>query len=162
MRFEWHDGICLNNKKLIEYEKKNGISRYECYLYDDSGKKLQEIYFYDYSTKGEVEQAEKNKWRRPYAYKVDYCCGYSMSKGFDKDPDYCNHFGWHGIKKHTVDDIKQWCENYLAKKYIIDYEKELAKLQIRKEQSDWFVSHGYGDIEEKDCSSMKEPIEERD
>lgn len=152
MRFEWFDGYCSQNEELIQYEKENGISRYECHLYDDDNKEIQEIYFHDYSTKGEVEKAKKNHWVREFAYMVSYCYGYSMSKGFDPgiplsertDEDY---WGWKGTKEHTVEDIKRWCEEYLAQQYIINYEKELEKLQERKRLSDWFVEHGYGSVE---------------
>lgn len=139
MRFEWIDG----HGTEIEKDEKHGISYYKCYLYDDDGKELDEIYFHDYSTPYEVEEAKKNYWKRPYAYEVGYCHGYSMSHGFDYDDDYYDYFGYRGKKTHTVADIKKWCENYLASKYIIDYEAELEKLQERKRKSDWFEAQGY-------------------
>lgn len=155
MRFEWFDGFCSDNEELIAYEKEYGISRYKCHLYDDNGKKIEEIHFYDYSTKGEVEYAEKNHYRRPYAYKVGYCHGYSMSRGFDEDKDAYNHFGWHGVKTMSVNDVKRWCENYIAEKYIINYEEELQELQKRKEVSDWFVNQGYGNLNKEDEQEME-------
>lgn len=151
MRFKWTDGYKYSNPndpELIQYYQEKGIPFYNCELYDDDGSKIQEISFYDYSTPGEIEDAEKNRYRRPYAYSVSYCNGYSMNRGFCPDPDYRNHYGWRGVKTMTVEDVKRWCEEYLAKIYIIDYDKELQKLQKRKERSDWFVQHGYGRPEE--------------
>ena len=156
MRFEWIDGLEPNDREIVEYEEKNGISRYKCYLLDDKDNILEEISFIDYSTKGEIEEAKKNKWIRPYAYEVRYCNhGYSMSKIFDEGipstkRNLSELYGFMGPKEHTVEDIKRWCENYIAEKYIINYEEEYQKLQKRKERSDWFISQGYGEKENKE------------
>ena len=143
MEFFWIDGYGTKDEEV------NGISKYECRMYDENGVMLQEICFFDFSTKFEVEFAQKHHVRHLYAYEVEYCNGYSMSKGFDRDPDGYHHFGWQGVKEHTVDDIKRWCENYLASMYIIDYEKELKELEAKKRRSDWLIEHGYQKMEVK-------------
>lgn len=149
MKFVWEDGYCSSDPEVIQYEKEKGISVYKGFLYDDDGRKLEKITIRDYSTKGEIEQAEKNHWRRPYAYHVNYCCGFSMSEKFCEDPDAYHHYGWHGEKTMTINDVKRWCEEYIANLYIIDYDKELANLQERKARSDWFINNGYsGELQE--------------
>ena len=150
MRFEWIDGNEFKTEEVRAFEEQYGISRYEGRLYDDDGNKIDGIVIFDYSTKWEVKNDIKNKVFRDYAYIVSYYNGYSMGKGFDKCANNRNHFGWQGTKEHTIDDIKNWCEEYIASRYIINYEEELAKLQKRKEVSDWFVENGYGKRGDKD------------
>ena len=76
-------------------------------------------------------------------------------KKFDEDKYAYNHFGWHGVKTMSVNDVKRWCENYIAEKYIINYEEELQELQKRKEVSDWFVNQGYGNLNKEDEQEME-------
>ena len=130
MRFEWDDDI----------------SYYVCTLYDDNNKRIDDIRFFDYSSKERVLFDEKNHFPRPYAYEV-YGCG--LAGRFDCDKHFLRHYGWRGKKEHSVEDIKRWCENYLAKGYIIDYDTEFKKLNERKRISDWFVENGYGVPEEE-------------
>ena len=147
MKFVWKDGFCSDDPELIAYEKEYGMHSYHGFLYDDNGKELESILIQDYSTKGALKDAVENRWHRPYAYEVNYCNhGYSMKEGFDEDTDYYNHFGWKGTKTMTVDDVKRWCEEYIASLYIIDFDKEYQKLLQRKEQSDWFTERGYGQV----------------
>lgn len=133
MKFVWEDEV--------------NIGYYECKLYDDKGNELESIWFWDYSNPYQVEEAIKNEWKRYYAYKVEYCNGYSMTKGFDKTED-TTKFGYNGTKEHTVEDIKKWCENYIASLYINCYNNILARLEEAKKQAEWFIDNGYEVIKE--------------
>lgn len=129
------------------------IGYYRCELLDDNGKKLESIHFWDY-TKGITKEIDrKNHYPRPYSFEVSYCCGYSMSHGFDYDEDYRSHVdedgkllgGYNGNCTKTVDDIKRWCEEYLANIYINAYEKMVEELDDARRRARWFVKNGYGE-----------------
>lgn len=130
------------------WKDNDDIGYYECTMYDDSNK-LESIYFWDFSNPYNVENDNKHRYNRNYAYKVGYCNGYSMDKGFDKteDPD---QFGYVGKPRHTIDDIKRWCENYLASMYIREYEDIQVRFDIIKERAEQLKKMGYTSEEDID------------
>jgi hypothetical protein len=75
--------------------------------------------------------------------------GYAMDKGFDRteDPD---QYGYVGKPRHTVDDIKRWCENYLASMYIREYESIQARFDTVKERAEQLLKMGYVSDEDID------------
>lgn len=91
----------------------------------------------------------KNRYHRRCAYKVNYCNGYSMEKGFDQtqDPD---QFGYVGTPRHSVEDIKRWCENYIASIYIREYDMVRHNYDIIKERADQLTKLGYTSDEDLD------------
>ena len=80
-----------------------------------------------------------------------------MDKGFDYDDDYYDRAdenglflgGYNGKCTHTVEDIKRWCEEYLAGLYIKAYAEMIARLGDTKRRSEWFLEHGYTGIKEE-------------
>lgn len=136
MRFEWND-------------QDADIGYYECILFDDDGSKLNKIVFKDYTNEWVQQDDKECGYKRPYSFEVNYCRGYSMHEGFDYDEEYRSRpgGGYQGISTHTVDDIKCWCEEYLAQKYIDMYEEILAELDTARRRSEWFKENGYGDLD---------------
>lgn len=129
------------------WKDETDIGYYECKLIDDNNEEVQSIYFWDYSNEYQVKEAIERRWKRPCAYKVGYCSGYSMERGFDKTEDNTK-YGYNGTKEHTVEDIKRWCENYIASLYINCYNNILARLEEAKKQAEWFIENGYEVIKE--------------
>ena len=123
------------------------IGFYECKLISNSEAEIESICFWDYSNEYQIKEAINNHWKRPYCYKVQYCNGYCMERGFDKTEDNTK-YGYNGTKEHTVEDIKKWCENYIASLYINCYNNILARLEEAKKQAEWFIENGYEVIKE--------------
>lgn len=131
MRFEWDDSS-------------SDIGHYECNLYDDD-KRISEISFTDYTCEWRRKYDEKYGFPRPYSFEVTWC------KGFDYDEEYDNYYdenpkrkgGYQGNCTHTVDDIKRWCENWLAQCYLRSYYNTLAELDTLKRRAEWFESQGF-------------------
>ena len=122
MRFEWRD---------------ENYGFHECSLYDGK-KEIDDICFWDYTSDFHQKHDRENGYERPYSFVVSWCKGWSMEEGFDYDDDYKNHFdekylpdrhipagGYQGKCTHTVDDIKNWCEEWLAQRYINHYQKKI-------------------------------------
>lgn len=142
MKFYWKDDV------------ENGS--YECLLYDGD-EKINDIYFKDYSNYFNQTFDKKHGFTRPYAYEVSWCHGWSMRKGFDYDEQYDEHYeeqdgsiirigGYQGNCTHTVQDIKRWCETWLAKKYIDNYKQIVENFEKAKERAKWFENNGYGNF----------------
>lgn len=135
LRFEWKD---------------TDYGYHECILYEGD-KEINDIYFNDYTTEFNQKSDKENKYKRPYAFEVGWCHGWSMSEGFDYDENYDEHRddngyrigGYQGKCTHTVDDIKKWCENWLAQQYLSRYYKTLENLEQLKQRAMWFESQGF-------------------
>lgn len=125
------------------------IGIYYCELIDDYV--LNNIEVIDYT----------NMWQQgsgfhPYSFKVNIYYGASneaiMQKGFDYDSAYRNHidgngnrmYGYNGVCTHTIEDVKRFCENYLAERYIDLYNDMLPNFNDAKRRASWFVENGYG------------------
>lgn len=136
MRFKWED-------------KDYGF--HECTLYDGDNK-IDDICFWDYTSKFHQRDDKENRYERPYAFKVSWCHGWSMERGFDYDENYKNHVdergwrigGYQGKCTHTVDDIKKWCEEWLAQRHIGNYKDMSARLETVEWRAKWFIENGYG------------------
>ena len=146
MKFVWNDSDA-------------DIGHYSCSLFDDNGEKLDDIHFTDYTNEWQQNDSRENHYPRAYSFEVRYCCGFSMHEGFDYDDDYHNRSdangmilgGYNGTCTHTVEDIKRWCEEYIAGMYIKGYADMLKELDDAKRRSEWFLEHGYTGLkEEKD------------
>lgn len=126
------------------------IGYYECLLLED-GKAIDNITFWDYTCEYTQKSDKKSMYYRPYAFKVSWCHGYSMSEGFDYDENYRKHSdgGYQGNCTHTVNDIKRWCEEWIAQRYINSYKRTVEQLNDMKKKHDWFKKQGYGDMELK-------------
>lgn len=128
---------------------------YECELYE-GGVKINEISFIDYTSEFYQRFDKENHYARPHAFMVHWCCGWSMKQGFDYDNKYGEHVdengrligSYQGNCTHTVDDIKRWCENWLAQRYLTDYYDTLTKSNKIKARAEWFESQGFK-LEEK-------------
>ena len=132
----------------FDWEDEDDIGYHECTMYDD-GNKLESIYFWDYANPHQVEDSKKNRYTRNFAYEVGYCNGYSMHKGFDKSEE-SDEFGYVGRPRHTVDDIKRWCENYLASMYIREYERIKEQFSTIKDRAEQLLKLGYVSDEDID------------
>ena len=123
---------------------------YECELHED-GKMINDISFTDYTSEFHQRSDRDERYLRPYSFEVHWCHGWSMSEGFDYDADYRNHTNengklvgsYQGNCTHTVEDIKRWCENWLAQRYLASYYNTLAELDKMKERAEWFESQGF-------------------
>ena len=143
LRFEW------------DYENVD-IGSYTCNLYDGD-EKIDEISFIDYTSEFHQRYDREGRYTRPYSFVVDWCHGWSMSEGFDYDEDYNRHSdekgwrigGYQGNCTHTVDDIKRWCENWLAQRYLQSYYNTLKGLDEKRRRAEWFESQGFA-LEEED------------
>ena len=82
MKFVWEDEV--------------DIGYYTCYLYDDSGKELQNIYFRDHTTDHNIKFDQENGYERYSAYETGYCHGWSSHECIDCDEDYYKHFDENG------------------------------------------------------------------
>lgn len=137
MRFEW------------DYRNID-IGSYTCNLYDGD-EKIDDIHFTDYTSEFHQRYDKEGRYTRPYSFKVHWCHGWSMSEGFDYDEDYDRHLdekgwrigGYQGNCTHTVDDIKRWCENWLAQRYLASYYNTIAGLEKIKARAEWFESQGF-------------------
>lgn len=137
--------------KFVWDDSNADIGHYKCKLIDDDGTTLDKIHFTDYTDEWQQNDGRKNHYQRPYSFEVGYCCGFSMHEGFDYDDDYRSHKGsdghtlggYNGTCTHTVEDIKRWCEEYLAGFYIRSYTDMLERLGDTKRRSEWFLTHGY-------------------
>lgn len=126
------------------------IGHYECELYEGN-EKINEISFIDYTSEFNQRFDKENHYARPHAFMVHWCRGWSMKQGFDYDDKYGEHVdengrligSYQGNCTHTVDDIKRWCENWLAQRYLSSYYNTLAELDKMKERAEWFESQGF-------------------
>lgn len=137
--------------KFVWNDSNADIGHYRCKLVDDDETVLEEIHFTDYTNEWQQKDGRKNHYPRAYSFEVGYCCGFSMDKGFDYDDDYYDRAdedgfrlgGYNGTCTHTVEDIKHWCEEYLAGFYIRGYRNMIKELDNAKRRSEWFLEHGY-------------------
>jgi hypothetical protein len=151
LRFEWHDDPDFGS--------------YECFLYEN-GSKIDDISFEDYTSDYYQESDRERGCTRPYSFRVHWRNGWHiMSEGFDYDDHYDKHWDEEELKKtgwpavtggyqgkciHTVDDIKKWCENCLAQKYLGTYYNTLRELEQMKARAEWFEAQGFAWEEEKE------------
>ena len=146
------DGVDLTINDVdgwINDEDKN-IGRYNLFL-KDGDKILDEISIIDYTNDFHQQYDRKERFPRPYAFVVNYCRGWSMSQGFDYDKDYNNHGdengrhigGYQGVCTHTLEDIRNWCENFIAQLYLKDYDQTLKTLDIKQQRAEWFTNKGF-------------------
>lgn len=134
----------------FEWEDDPEIGHYSCDLVEDN-KVLEEISFTDYTCDYHQVSDKERRYTRPYAFEVRYCNGFSMHQGFDYDEDYDNHRdengyrigGYQGKCTHTVEDIKHWCEQYLASGYIGHYEDILRDIDIIKQRAEYLMARGF-------------------
>ena len=146
--------------KFVWNNEDADIGYYECTLLDDDGSNINDISFKDYTNEWVQQNDKKCDYKRPYSFEVNYCRGYSMREGFDYDEEYRSRLGggYQGISTHTVDDIKRWCEEYLAQKYIDVYEEMLSRLDTAKRRAECLKDMGYG-ADRKGIEEEKEDIE---
>ena len=141
----------MSNELRFEWDYVNAdIGIYICNLCDGN-KIINDISFIDYTSEFHQRYDEKERYIRPYSFEVHWCHGWSMSEGFDYDADYRDHTdengklvgGYKGNCTHTVDDIKKWCENWLAQRYLRNYYDTLKELDEMKRKAEWFESQGF-------------------
>ena len=132
-----------------------GHYRCNCYEIDDVTKnkvKIDDIYFTDYTNAWQQKDAIENHYYRPCAFEVSWCHGWSMNESFGYDKDYRtrkdengnNIYGYNGTCDRTVNDIKTWCEEWIAQRHINNYEKILAELEELRQRAESFKTLGYG------------------
>lgn len=127
------------------------IGIYNCKLIDGDYV-LENIEVIDYTN-----MCQQGSCFYPYSFKVNVYYGASkeaiqMQKGFDYDSAYRNHidengnrmYGYNGVCTHTIEDVKRFCENYLAERYIDSYNSMLSNFNDAKRRASWFVENGYG------------------
>ena len=127
------------------------IGYYSCEFLDEDVV-IDEISFTDYTNEWRSYKDKKNGYKRPYSFEVRWCRGWSMKEGFDYDEEYRNRKsgGYQGNCTHTVEDIKRWCEKWIAKEHIDSYKRMLSRLKTAEKIHNWFIENGYGqmDLEE--------------
>ncbi len=120
-------------------------SAYKGFLIEGANK-IQSVYIMDYTTEYSQHIAEFLHEYRTHAYRVDFG-KYDFSNihktfYFDETEDP-TQFKYVGTPKHTVDDIKKWCEAYIASCYIKEYESRKKQYEIAKERADQFLAMGF-------------------
>lgn len=132
MKFKWID-------------RDSDIGYYELILYNDEGEQTDEIWFKDYSCDFNLNYDKERGYKRRYAYEIGYCNGFSMHCGFDEDENFYHRAcgGYQGNKQHTIEDVKRWCENYIAQQYISDYYAALKALPKKEKMCKWFEGQGF-------------------
>lgn len=138
MNFVWDD----SNADIVYYSCK----------FLDEDVIINEISFENYTNKWRFNNDKENGYQRSYSFIVHWCSGWSMRKGFDYDKEYINREsgGYQGNCTHTVEDIKRWCEEWIAQEYINSYTEMLSQFKVAEKRHDWFIENGYGqmDLEE--------------
>ena len=138
------------NELSFVWKGEPNIGHYKCFLYEGD-KVIDKICFIDYTSEFHQKFDKENRYPRPYSFDVDWCRGWSMSEGFDYDANCYEHLdekgrhigGYHGNCTHTVEDIKRWCENWLAQRYLKSYYETLDRLEQMKARAEWFESQGF-------------------
>lgn len=133
------------------------IDVYNCELIDDDDNVLENIEVIDYTSISKQESAYRSHSFYPYSFKVNFYFGSSkeviqMQQGLDYDSAYSNHldengcrmYGYNGVCTHTLEDVKRFCEEYLAKRYIDSYNYMLPNFNAAKRRASWFIENGYG------------------
>lgn len=148
--------------KFVWNNEDADIGYYECALLDDDGSKLNDISFKDYTNEWVQQDDKECDYKRPYSFEVNYCRGYSMREGFDYDEEYRSRpgGGYQGVCTHTIEDIKHWCEEYLAQKYIDIYKEMLAELDTAKRRAECLKNMGYGNDKENKRHDERKQDEE--
>ena len=127
------------------------IGYYRCKFLDEDVV-IDEISFGDYTNEWQINNDKENGYKRPYSFEVSWCRGWSMREGFDYDKEYRSREsgGYQGNCTHTVEDIKRWCEEWIAQEHINSYTEMLSQLKAAEKRHDWFIENGYGqmDLEE--------------
>lgn len=133
------------------------IDVYNCELIDDDDNVLENIEVIDYTSISTQESTYMPHNFYPYSFEVTVYCGASketiqMKRGFDYDSAYRNHidengnrmYGYNGVCTHTIEDVKRFCEEYLAERYIDLYNYMLPNFNDAKRRASWFIENGYG------------------
>ncbi len=136
LRFKWVDSPEIGKYKGLLYEGK---------------KVIDEISFTDYTSEFHQKYDQEGRYTRPYSFEVNGCSGWSMREGFDYDIEYDSHYdkdgnvigGYQGNCTHTVDDIKKWCENWIAQGYLKTYYRIADNFEQTKARAEWFESQGF-------------------
>lgn len=128
------------------------IGHYSCKFLDEDVV-IDEISFRDYTNEWHFNNDKENGYKRPYSFIVHWCSGWSMREGFDYDKEYRERKsgGYQGNCTHTVEDIKRWCEEWIAQRYINSYQNMLSQLKAAEKRHDWFIEKGYGQMDLEEC-----------
>ncbi|MCR5368403.1 hypothetical protein [Eubacterium sp.] len=140
----------MNETLKFVWKDEPDIGYYECILYEGD-EKINDIGFEDFTCDCNQRVDKERHKPRPYAFKVGWCHGWSMSEGFDYDANCYEHLddkgrhigGYQGNCTHTVEDIKRWCENWLAQRYLKSYYETLDRIEQMKARAEWFESQGF-------------------
>ena len=140
-----------DNTLCFEWTDKPEIGRYDCRLFEGD-EEIDNISFSDYTCKWAQKSANECMIKRPCAFLASWHNGDVMYQGFDYDKEFQNRtdekgryvYGYNGTVTHTVDDVKAWCENWLAKRHISEYDAVLKNLDKIRRRAEWFTEHGYG------------------
>ena len=127
----------------FEWENDEVIGSYWLHLFDDDGKELDVMWIKDHTAPWNVQNDQRIRAQRRWAYEVGYCKGFSFSRGFDEYKDWANNYGYHGKPTHTLDDIKRFCENYIAQMYLQCYQRAVATLDEKRRRAAWFEANGF-------------------
>lgn len=128
----------------LQWEDFPDIGHYDGVLLEN-GKEIERIAVCDYTCTFQQEKDRKYRFKRPYAFEVNWCNGFVMQHGFDFDSDAKKrkHGAYQGNCTHTVEDVKRWCENWLAQRYMSAYYDTLKKLPAMEERAKWFENRGF-------------------
>lgn len=115
----------------------------------DSLSALIGIEIYDYSTPEYQDHdkmflTEDNRRTHCYCINIWKDSLGRIVKKFDVDPTEDPTVKWYtGTPTHTIDELKKWCERYVASCYIKDYEAKLEKLKKLQEITDSLKEMGF-------------------
>ena len=114
----------------FEWEKDYPDS--ECYwtgkFYDDTGKCIDEISLTDNTCGYCREHYLIYNRKRVDTYEIHWCNGWSMSENLHKS-------------EYDLDKAKQWCEKWMAERYIEAYEDTIKRLEEMKKTHDFWKQY---------------------
>ena len=129
---------------------------YRLFLVSDNGIILKALGVIDYTSDSQ------QKMNRLSGYPID--CAFRVLhsgieiKRFDYDKDANTHKdkegrligGYNGVCTHTLEDVKAWCENFIAQQYLVSYNRALDNLKKQEQMAKWFKDKGFKlDVEEE-------------
>lgn len=123
------------------WEDDERVGYYQCQLVDDTNNKVFRIVFQDNTCPFCITRDKRHKLRREFAYEISSYSGLNK-KGIDRTEDD-NSFEYVGKPKHSIDDIKRYCENYLAAQIINEYYDLQKQINFIKNSAEELLKMGY-------------------
>ncbi len=129
MKTETNNTTKLPNISWNEKDKDIGV--YLLILELDEGTKREMTVWDNTCNYQKQKRANNPTYTRynPSGFKVSYCHGYSMEEFFDDT--------------HTLEEVKEWAENYLLDGLINRYKDLLKELDPAKRRAEWAAEYKF-------------------